>query len=165
MRFDRALYMAAYFSQNVVPQRSRSACPHPSLLRWPEAWIWWENNSRLVRSIKDGTRDHQNCYFDWTKVLIGYGAISLLGFQSVYDQRLTEMCITDRTIWHRHRKIWVKNRWHSNKVSASIHWERCVWWKAILMKDHPEKRKTTLMRAHPDERPPRWKDHHDERPP
>ena len=31
-------------------QRSGCSCLHVCLLRWPEAWIRWKNNSRLVRS-------------------------------------------------------------------------------------------------------------------
>ena len=37
MRFDCALYGAAYFSQDTVPQRSGCTCLHLCLLRWPEA--------------------------------------------------------------------------------------------------------------------------------
>ena len=51
MRFNCALNVAAYFSLNIVPQRSRCICPHLCLLRWPEAWIRWKNNSRVVRNI------------------------------------------------------------------------------------------------------------------
>ena len=180
MRFDRALYMAAYFSQNTVPQQSTCTCKHLWVfLRWPEAWIRWENSRRPVCSIikatgqettrtvfsfrprswqglehsvfqdfswppellfqsdqgpdrgwnnwsfgilislwQETTRtvisirprswqgleqsvlwdvnrsmigDHQNCYFNRTKILTGVGTISLLGFQLVYDRRPPEL--------------------------------------------------------------------------
>ena len=36
---------------NTVPLQSGCTCQHVCVLCWPEAWIWWENDSRLVRSI------------------------------------------------------------------------------------------------------------------
>ena len=51
MRFDCALHVATYFSQNIVPQQSGCTCRHLCLLHWPEAWIQRKNNSRLVHGI------------------------------------------------------------------------------------------------------------------
>ena len=76
MRFDSALYMATYLSQNMVPLQSgctgqhvclctgqhvclctgQHVClctgQHVCLLRWTEAWILSGNNSRLVHGTK-----------------------------------------------------------------------------------------------------------------
>ena len=51
MCFDRALYVAAYFCQNMVSQQSGCTCLHLCLLHWPEAWIQWKSNCRLVHGI------------------------------------------------------------------------------------------------------------------
>ena len=48
--FDSALYMATYFSQNIVPLRSICTGQHVCLLHWTGAWILLGNNSRLVHS-------------------------------------------------------------------------------------------------------------------
>ena len=65
MCFDRALYMAAYFSQTMAPLWSGCTGQHICLLCWSEAWILLGNNSRLVcGAIKNnGPGDHQNCIF------------------------------------------------------------------------------------------------------
>ena len=44
-------YMSAYFSQNKTSLRSGWTRQHVCVLRWPEAWIWWQNNGRFVLGI------------------------------------------------------------------------------------------------------------------
>ena len=50
MRFD-LVHKATYFTQNMMPLQCACTCQHVCVLRWPGAWIWWENNSMLVCSI------------------------------------------------------------------------------------------------------------------
>ena len=79
MRFDRALYVAAYFSQSTVLQRSECTYLQICLLRWPEAGIRWKNNSRPVRGIIK-TTEHET-----TRTAISIGSRSWWGLeQSVF---------------------------------------------------------------------------------
>ena len=81
MRFNHALYMAAYFSQNKASLKSRCTCQHICILHWPEVWIWWENEKRLVCSIiKNWDMRPPELYFHQTKNLMGVGTIGHLGF-------------------------------------------------------------------------------------
>ena len=47
------------------------------------------------------TKGHETTelYLNRTSVLMGDVTISLLGFESVYDRRLIEMCITDLSLY------------------------------------------------------------------
>ena len=62
--------------QNMVPMWSECTCQHLCLLHGPEAWIWWENNSKPVRGIIKSMR-HET-----TRTVISI------------RRRLTEMCMT-----------------------------------------------------------------------
>ena len=78
MRFDRALNITTYFSQNIVPLQSRCTGQHICLLHWTKTWIFLVNNSRLVRGTEKrwDMRPSELC-FNQTKVLRGVPTICL----------------------------------------------------------------------------------------
>ena len=73
----------------------------PTSLSFALTWglnLVWNQKRACPRHHENGAWDHQNCYFNQIKVLMGVGTIGLLEFLLVYDRRLTELCITD-SVW------------------------------------------------------------------
>ena len=73
MCFDHALYMAAYFSQNIVSPvvQAHLSTPLSFALIWGLTLVGKQYKTFLWHCKDSRTRDHQNCCFSWTKVLIG----------------------------------------------------------------------------------------------
>ena len=61
MHFDHALCMAAYLSQNLVPQVCKSTYQHLVFCADLRLEFWWEDNSSPLRGIikNNGTQDQQ----------------------------------------------------------------------------------------------------------
>ena len=99
MHCECALYVAAYFSQYIMAQRSRCTCQHLCLVCWLEAWIWWENNSRLVCCIK--TLGHET-----TSTVISIRPRTWGGLkQSVFGILISLWLETDGNVHHSKRHI------------------------------------------------------------
>ena len=62
-----------------VPLQSRETCQLVCVLHWPESWIWWQNNSRLVGGIvKTVRRRPPELSFNQTKVPMRGGVEQLI---------------------------------------------------------------------------------------
>ena len=69
------IYMAAYFSQKKVSLQSGCTCKHVCILHQTEAWISWTTIASLSMASHGKTKGHM--HFNWTKLQIGVGMISL----------------------------------------------------------------------------------------
>ena len=73
MHFDSALYVAAYYIQNMVLLWMHLSAP---LVFCPDLRL--EFSGKTIAGLS--TADHHSCYFCQTMVLIGVGTIGLVGF-------------------------------------------------------------------------------------